>query len=746
MDMLRTGWGPGMMGNRVSAAAPPDVTAPAAVTFSPLDNATGVSLSTNLTVLFDEDVALGTGNVTLKKTSDNSTIEAWDVATEAGTTAGKVNIVGGRILTMRLTTDLAVTTEFYVIWDAGVVKDAANNSVAASASTTLWSFTTGAGADVTAPTVSSLSPLDNATGVSISANLVATFNETVTLGASGNITLKRTSDNSTIEAWDVATEAGSTAGKVEVVGGTALTMHLTTALATSIEYYVIWDAGVVKDAASNNVAAQASTTAWSFTTSATYDSASDAIFAAFTTPPTTARKSTIDTCVLALKAAGVWTKLDGLYMLSAADSQAALINWVAPGTYNATQVNAPAFVADQGFTGASTKYLDSGYNPTTAPSAKYTLNNAGLFAWSLTATGIDADIAGGDVTAAISFRPRSTGNQTFLRLNQGSTNVTVASADATGFWTIDRSASNLTTAYKNGASIGTDATVATTLASNNMTFLKGGNTFWTGQVAAGGFGQTLNSTEQAALYNALNAYIASIRIFNAFTTPPSAARQALIQTCVGSLISAGVWTKLDALHVTAAADSQAALVNWKQPGTFNATTVNAPTFTTDLGFTGNGTTSYVDSGFNPVTAAGNFAQNSACTFGYVATNLTTCVLIGTVSSQKNILFPRSAGNLSARVNATATALAVASADSTGFWSATRSGASASEAYLNGVSVDTDPGASLAMSSENLFYMRNASTYTPTVVACGGAGAHLSAAEQTALYNALRTYLTGVGVP
>jgi hypothetical protein len=482
-----------------------------------------------------------------------------------------------------------------------------------------------------------------------------------------------------------------------------------------------------------------------------YQAETNAIAAAFTTPPTTARKNLIDAAVVSLKSAGVWTKLDALYAFAAADSQAAKINWKAPGTFNATEVNAPAFVADLGFTGASTKYLDSGYNPTTAPSAKYTLNNAGLFAWSLTATGIDADIAGGDVTAAISFRPRSTGNQTFLRLNQGSTNVTVASADATGFWTIDRSASNLTTAYKNGASIGTDATVATTLASNNMTFLKGGGSFWTGQVAAGGFGQTLNSTEQAALYNALNVYIASVRIFSAFTTPPTAARQTLIQTCVASLMTAGVWDKLDALHMFAAADSQAAKINWKNPGTFNATEVNAPTFAADQGFTGNGTTSYLDTGFNPtisgIPGGGNYGQNSACGFGYEVVNVgVSGAMIGNTSGSIQITGRGGTDLALGRVNNTATSISPASIDSVGLWSVTRSGAAAQELFKNAVSVGSNTGASLALTNGNIWVFRGITVYRASQCACVGIGGHLNSTEQTALYNAIRTYLTGVGVP
>lgn len=120
--------------------------------------------------------------------------------------------------------------------------------------------------DTTAPTVSSYNPADNATDVAVDATIDITFSETVALGSAGTISLKKTSDNSTIDSWDVATDSGSGAGQCEIVTSTKLRLHLTTSLANSIEYYVVWPAGAVVDAAGNAVAAQSSTTIESFTT------------------------------------------------------------------------------------------------------------------------------------------------------------------------------------------------------------------------------------------------------------------------------------------------------------------------------------------------------------------------------------------------------------------------------------------------------------------------------------------------
>ena len=70
-----------------------------------------------------------------------------------------------------------------------------SNSYAGITSTTALSFTT---ADVQNPTLSSSSPADNATDVARDANIVLNFSESVDV-KSGNITIKKTSDDSTLK-------------------------------------------------------------------------------------------------------------------------------------------------------------------------------------------------------------------------------------------------------------------------------------------------------------------------------------------------------------------------------------------------------------------------------------------------------------------------------------------------------------------------------------------------------------------
>ena len=70
-------------------------------------------------------------------------------------------------------------------------------------------------------------------------------------------------------------------------------------------------------------------------------------------------------------------------------------------------------------------------------------------------------------------------------------------------------------------------------------------------------------------------------VYDAFTTKPSAALASLQDIMVRALIDCGAWALLDvfynyAVHTNAAGE---ALINWKLPGTFDATAFNAPTFT-----------------------------------------------------------------------------------------------------------------------------------------------------------------------
>jgi hypothetical protein len=242
------------------------------------------------------------------------------------------------------------------------------------------------------------------------------------------------------------------------------------------------------------------------------------IFAAFTTPPTAARKTAISDYVEALKTAGVWDILDVLYVFAAADSQAALINWKSPGTFDATITGAPTFTADQGFdiVGASAYVNAGGYNPSTA-GGNWALNSAHMGLRSLTegiAAGSDRYVGSNASSPWSHMIVRNTGDLMFSRINSGNTLNSGANAESHGHYVVTRGASDAVAHYKNGASIATGTPAVGGVTNGAMVF---GNDTNFGdasyRIASGSFGGFLDATQAGALYTADQAYMDAIAVF-----------------------------------------------------------------------------------------------------------------------------------------------------------------------------------------------------------------------------------------
>jgi len=104
-------------------------------------------------------------------------------------------------------------------------------------------------------------------------------------------------------------------------------------------------------------------------------------------------------------------------------------------------------------------------------------------------------------------------------------------------------------------------------------------------------------------------------------TLPSASQQTLQNQLVVDLKTAGIWNKLDTFGVFATdGDSDFALIDWIRLTDYTA--VNSPTFTTNVGFQGDGTSSYIESNYLPITNAINISQDSN-SYGYVMSQYDT---------------------------------------------------------------------------------------------------------------------------
>ena len=164
-------------------------------------------------------------------------------------------------------------------------------------------------------------------------------------------------------------------------------------------------------------------------------------------------------------------EFDRLWIHGLSDPIAAKTSFVNPSSTKITAVNSPTFTANQGYQGnGSTSYLDSNFAQNSA--TKYTKDLSSYGVYVLNTQTADISILMGVVNTNITqFSPN------FSAVNQSlfSTNATGNSLGTfqlhQGFHFIRRTASNLTTYYRNGILISTDATSSANLNSDNWFIL-----------------------------------------------------------------------------------------------------------------------------------------------------------------------------------------------------------------------------------------------------------------------------------
>lgn len=201
---------------------------------SPADNATGVSVTDNISVTFSSSLnSSGVDNQTLKLLDNGSAV------------SGNLTVSGTQLI-LDPTASLSYSTQ-HSIQLSGQVQSTGGTSLGDNQT---WSFTTEAVPDTTAPTVQSYSPADNATNISTSDNISVTFSETI---SSSSIS------STTFQVVDNASAAVS--GSYSVDNATA-TFTPSAMLSPYFKHTVTLTSGIT-DAAGN---ALQSPPNWTFTT------------------------------------------------------------------------------------------------------------------------------------------------------------------------------------------------------------------------------------------------------------------------------------------------------------------------------------------------------------------------------------------------------------------------------------------------------------------------------------------------
>lgn len=246
-----------------------------------------------------------------------------------------------------------------------------------------------------------------------------------------------------------------------------------------------------------------------------------------------------------------------------------------------------------------------------------------------------------------------------------------------------------------------------------------------------------------------------VALIERFSVPPSDARLGLISSTILAFKANALWDKLDAIWFIAAADAQAASLNWKSSN-YTLVAVNSPTFTADRGLQGNGTTSYMDTQFNPVTAAGLFSQDSASLGVWVnngsAASTSVIDLGNTSGSNGSLIRAHNTANvnLAVRVNAAATANFGANiATSLGSTIASRITSGQQNAYRNGAPLGPLASTSSPLPNNAVYlgaFNNNGSVqnFSSRRYACAFIGAGLNDDDVSKMFAITQEYLNAVG--
>ncbi len=490
------------------------------------------------------------------------------------------------------------------------------------------------------------------------------------------------------------------------------------------------------------------------------------------------RKFLVDSLIKGLQADGVWSLLDRLWLFTADNEPSALTDLVANDL--AVSVNSTTFTANFGYTGngsgAATMYVDTTYNPKTDGS-RYVLESAHLSVWVLNTFENGGAWLG--ITDGTNFSDVSHFGDPFTRINSpGSDLLGAPNPFKFRGHILGSRIPNVATSrrdYKNGIEVAnTSGFNASAIPSFNLHVLARNtsgspNNYADGPVGCISMGSVMSATDALNFYNRLYTYMSSAMGFDPDTLvwvnavianggTVSAARKRLVDNLIVGLKADGLWTKLDRLWLFAAENAGSALIdlvyNWTA-----TVTGHAPSFTIDRGYAGDGSTTYIDTAFNPSSDGQQYTLNSASLHLWDNTSHASDATesMGANDGSGNFADIGVFSNFAAdgfflRMN-TGTIKTLPGGASQGLGTGNRSSVSTEEAYHNGVSLGqvTSGADTIAIPSFKIFIggTNNAGTFsngTTDQFAAAAMGSSFNATQMANFYARLRTYMTAVGVP
>jgi hypothetical protein len=236
------------------------------------------------------------------------------------------------------------------------------------------------------------------------------------------------------------------------------------------------------------------------------------------------RKTVVDNLITTLKSNGLWATVDRIWLTAAENAPSALTDLVAGALATAHNGGSLTFTADRGYQDTtnptSGSYIDSGFNPATAPSPHFVTDAGYLFGWTNSAGADVGALVGQGSAIAAGFSRLNTNNASVMYWDLNSVDTTGGSSipapAVTGLYLLNRRAgTGAQSVDVNGAVYGSNTITSTGPLSANFTGLAGGvpSVYSTSQICAFGFGGPGQSgVNRTAFYNAMRTYMTAVGV------------------------------------------------------------------------------------------------------------------------------------------------------------------------------------------------------------------------------------------
>lgn len=229
-----------------------DCKKPGIMTLFPANHSNQVNAASlsALKITFSEEVTKGTGDIHIKNNKGNALVKSIDIQSNQV-------VIQGNEVTINLRGLLTDETSYFVTIPSTAFKDIEGNFFDGIQKDTDWQFTLG---DPQRPVITHTSPEHNSTDVSVNiSSLGITFSETVTLGTSGEVTLRKVANDEVVA--QITIQSGNISLEDQSVH-----IPLTKPLEPNTQYYVHISPGSFQDLASWIFVGINDKTTWQFST------------------------------------------------------------------------------------------------------------------------------------------------------------------------------------------------------------------------------------------------------------------------------------------------------------------------------------------------------------------------------------------------------------------------------------------------------------------------------------------------